>query len=215
MNKRSIHLSRFVGLFLAASVVLAGCHGGTAGDKQHWYDLWKKEPKATQGVSDFDMLPPPPAGSLGPGESEALELPPIIGKSFEEIEKAGGIPQSPSPRVAPAGSVSELQPVYFAYDSAELDQRARAMLEADSTWLLSNPNVQVQVEGHCDERGTREYNFALGERRALSVRNYLASKNVPPSNLIVISYGEERPIASGNDEEAWAQNRRAQFQVYR
>ena len=83
------------------------------------------------------------------------------------------------------------------------------MLDTQAEWLLANPSVNVTIEGHADERGTREYNLALGDRRANSVKNYLISRGVPASRLSTVSWGKERPEALGSTEQAWAQNRRA------
>ncbi|WP_353203622.1 peptidoglycan-associated lipoprotein Pal [Sphingomonas sp.] len=99
--------------------------------------------------------------------------------------------------------------VNFALDSFTLEERARAILDSQATWLTRYPNVPVSLEGHCDERGTREYNLALGDRRALAAKNYLAARGVAPGRISTISYGKERPIALGSDEASWAQNRRA------
>lgn len=99
--------------------------------------------------------------------------------------------------------------VNFALDSFVLDDRARAVLDSQAQWLVRYPNVPVSLEGHCDERGTREYNLALGDRRALAAKNYLAAHGVAPGRISTISYGKERPIALGSDEASWAQNRRA------
>ena len=99
--------------------------------------------------------------------------------------------------------------VNFALDSFTLEERARAILDSQATWLTRYPNVPVSLEGHCDERGTREYNLALGDRRALAAKNYLAARGVAPGRISTISYGKERPIALGSDESSWAQNRRA------
>uniref|UniRef100_UPI0035CA0C7E peptidoglycan-associated lipoprotein Pal n=1 Tax=uncultured Sphingomonas sp. TaxID=158754 RepID=UPI0035CA0C7E len=99
--------------------------------------------------------------------------------------------------------------VNFALDSYGIDDRARAILDSQAAWLTRYPNVAVSLEGHCDERGTREYNLALGDRRALSAKNYLATRGVAPGRISTISYGKERPLALGSDEASWAQNRRA------
>jgi len=99
--------------------------------------------------------------------------------------------------------------VFFDYDRYELKPEARAQLEKQAAWLRNFPPVTVTVEGHCDERGTREYNLALGERRADSARNYLIALGVDANRIRVISYGKERPAMVGSDETAWAQNRRA------
>ena len=99
--------------------------------------------------------------------------------------------------------------VFFETDDYSIDDRDRATLDAQAAWLLRNTAVRVTVEGHADERGTREYNLALGDRRANAAKNYLAAKGVAPERMTVISYGKERPEALGSDETAWAQNRRA------
>ncbi|VVT13750.1 peptidoglycan-associated outer membrane lipoprotein [Sphingomonas sp. EC-HK361] len=99
--------------------------------------------------------------------------------------------------------------VYFGTDVSDVDDTARATLDTQSAWLAKFPNVRVTVEGHADERGTREYNLALGDRRANSAKNYLVAKGVSPERITTISYGKERPVALGSDESAWAQNRRA------
>jgi len=99
--------------------------------------------------------------------------------------------------------------VFFATDSSELSPEARAVLDKQAEWLKSRPNLNITVEGHCDERGTREYNLALGERRATATKDYLVSLGVPAAKINTISYGKERPAVDGHDEAAWAQNRRA------
>jgi peptidoglycan-associated lipoprotein len=98
--------------------------------------------------------------------------------------------------------------VFFGYDSYELTTDAQATLERQATWLKTYPAVTIVVEGHCDERGTREYNLALGERRAAAVANYLVALGVDPNRIQTISYGKERPAVDGHDETAWSQNRR-------
>lgn len=98
--------------------------------------------------------------------------------------------------------------VYFDYDSSDLNSASRRMLDKQIEWLKHHRGVRLVVEGHCDERGTREYNLALGERRAVSVRNYLTARGIPASRLRTISYGKERPAEVGNGESVWGQNRR-------
>lgn len=112
---------------------------------------------------------------------------------------------------APGTRIDGLPIVYFEFDSFNLTSASQDALNMAAEWLIANPNIRVQIEGHCDERGTTEYNLALGERRASSVRDYLVMKGVPVSQLSTISYGEERPAVPGFDEASWAQNRRAEF----
>ena len=111
-----------------------------------------------------------------------------------------------------AEAARRLEPVFFAFDKFDLDAGARATLASNANWLRANPDIRVMIEGHCDERGTSEYNLALGERRARSVRDYLVQSGVESHRLRTISYGEERPFALGHDEGAWRLNRRAHFQ---
>ena len=99
--------------------------------------------------------------------------------------------------------------VYFSYDSAALDGNSQATLYRQAAFLNGNPSLTVTIEGHCDERGTREYNLALGERRAAAARDYLLAQGVDPARIRVISYGKERPIAAGSNETSWSKNRRA------
>lgn len=106
-----------------------------------------------------------------------------------------------------------VRPIFFAYDSAELSDEARMTLEENAKWFRRFPDSRIIVEGHCDERGTEEYNLALGDRRAQSTVNYLAQLGVDSSRLEPISYGEERPLVQGHNEAAWSKNRRAQFAV--
>jgi len=99
--------------------------------------------------------------------------------------------------------------VFFDTDSSVIRPDGRATLDRQAQWLAKYPNYPVTVEGHADERGTREYNLALGQRRAAAVRDYLASKGVPASRMRIISYGKERPVATCDDISCWSQNRRA------
>lgn len=123
-------------------------------------------------------------------------------QSSESIER-GPIPGSQEDLAVTAGDR-----VFFDFDSSDLDATDRAILEQQVSWLNKNSNVRITVEGHCDERGTREYNLALGERRAAAVKNYLLALGVPASRIDTISYGKERPTVLGSNEAAWAQNRR-------
>ena len=99
--------------------------------------------------------------------------------------------------------------VFYGYDSSVLTSEGQRTLEAQASWLQQHPNLSVTIEGHCDERGTREYNLALGERRAASAKNYLVSLGVNPGRITTVSFGKERPAVLGSNEAAWAQNRRA------
>jgi peptidoglycan-associated lipoprotein len=125
-------------------------------------------------------------------------------------------PPAPEPTPTPAqtptpDAASGLRDAFFAFDSYALDDQARAALDATARVLRDNTSLNLTIEGHCDERGTVEYNQALGERRAMAARDYLAGAGISAGRLNVISYGKERPFAPGSDEASWAQNRRAHF----
>jgi len=135
------------------------------------------------------------------------QLPPEPGPATtSETTQSGPIPGSQADFVAfTQGSDT----IYFDTDRYNIDSADAAALQAQAQWLLRYPQKRATLEGHCDERGTRDYNLALGERRANAAKNYLASLGVEPGRLTTISYGKERPLALGSDESAWARNRRA------
>jgi peptidoglycan-associated lipoprotein len=110
-------------------------------------------------------------------------------------------------------AVPELQDVYFDFDKYDIRPADTRILDANAVWLKSNPNHLVLIEGHADERGTNEYNLALGERRAKSTMNYLVSQGVQANRITIISYGEERPTCMEKSEGCWAKNRRSHFLV--
>jgi peptidoglycan-associated lipoprotein len=131
--------------------------------------------------------PPPPGPPAGPPGG---------------VSSSGIVPGSQQDLAATAGDR-----VFFAFDRSDIDAEGRETLEKQAEWLKRYPNVDVRIEGHCDERGTREYNLALGERRANAVKNVLIAEGISPSRISTISYGKDRPIVIGSNEEAWAQNR--------
>jgi len=139
-----------------------------------------------------ETVPGGPGGAGGPG-----------------VGGPGGI----GSRNALPGSQQDLESagdrVFFAFDRSDITPEAQEILARQADWLRRYPNVTVTIEGHCDERGTREYNLALGERRAQAVKNVLVASGIPPSRISTISYGKERPAVVGSSEEAYAQNRRA------
>ena len=104
------------------------------------------------------------------------------------------------------------QDIFFEFDSSTLSAESQAILKAKAEWMTRNAHLSIIIEGHCDNRGTTEYNLALGERRAESVKLFMQDLEVPDSRIRTISFGEERPLAPGNDEAAWAKNRRAHFE---
>ena len=119
-------------------------------------------------------------------------------------------PQAP----APVQEIKEnFQRVNFAFDSSALSGDTRSLLSANAAIMAGHPSISLEIQGHCDERGTTDYNLALGERRARAVRDYLVNQGVAPSRVKTVSFGEERPLQGGATEVAWAQNRRAEFRI--
>ena len=136
----------------------------------------------------------------------------------EWLPRAKAWMTSPAPPVrAPSGVAfgfaGSVRNVLFEFDKSHLTSEARDTLADNATWLRDHSGVKVRIEGHADERGSVEYNLALGERRAMRVRSYLISLGIDSSRIFTISFGEERPKARGHNERAWAKNRRAEFKV--
>jgi peptidoglycan-associated lipoprotein len=117
------------------------------------------------------------------------------------------------PTIAELNAQGVLQTVYFDFDKSDLGEETRQVLHLNADWLLKNSDYGVVIEGHCDERGTIEYNLALGQRRAQAVREYLSNLGVAADRMRLVSFGEERPADPGHSEDAWAMNRRAAFVV--
>jgi peptidoglycan-associated lipoprotein len=146
-------------------------------------------------------LPPPPMNSgeatQGTGQNGTGADAGTVGRTGLGGARADFLRAVPSDRV------------FFGTDDYGIDDQDRQVLDAQASWLVAHPGISVTIEGHCDERGTREYNLALGDRRANAVKNYLEAKGIPAARMTTISWGKEKPVALGSNEEAWAQNRRA------
>lgn len=145
-------------------------------------------------------LPPPPVESSGPVGQDGANDPNANGANGGR-----GAPGSQRDFVASVAA----DRIFFDTDSSDVDAPGRSTLQSQATWLARYPNLRVTLEGHADERGTREYNLALGERRANAAKNALAALGVDASRITTISYGKERPDALGSDEGSYARNRRA------
>ena len=116
-------------------------------------------------------------------------------------------------REAETKAVPQLGDIHFDFDKSDIRADSREILQKNADWLQNNPDIKIQIEGHCDERGTAEYNLALGERRAMSTKKYLISLGISADRIYTISYGEELPIDPNHSEDAWSKNRRAHFLV--
>jgi peptidoglycan-associated lipoprotein len=200
MLSRCSHV--MLALLLVLGVVLVGC---------------AKRPATTQATA------PAPTGAAAttPGATTAAAQPGGGGTTSSGGTTSGPTTAAPAPTATPTNrpapsefaAVADLKDIHFDFDKYDIRPGDSKTLDGNAGWLKSNPNHLVLIEGHCDERGTNEYNLALGERRAKSTMNYLVSQGVQASRITIISYGEERPVCSQKTEECWAKNRRAHFLV--
>jgi peptidoglycan-associated lipoprotein len=169
-----------------------------------------------------------PAGTSAPAPTVAVPPPPepsVVQESSSSSATAGGratdVPIPATPPAAGGGrpSPSEfrdseaLKDIYFDFDKANIRPDAATTLMANAAWMKENPRSSILIEGHCDERGTTEYNLALGQRRAQSARDFLVAQGIPGGRIAMISYGKERPSCTESTESCWARNRRAHFLV--
>ena len=158
----------------------------------------KKKPKE---------VPPPPPQTQEQPPVEKVEAPVVQEPQLTEEELFLQKSLDQINREKPLGTI------YFDYDRAIIRDDARGVLDGNAAWMKRFRSAKVLVEGHCDERGTEEYNLALGEKRAKSAQDYLLSTGVPADRLKIISYGKSQPLNPGHDESAWQMNRRAQFLI--
>jgi peptidoglycan-associated lipoprotein len=143
-----------------------------------------------------DNRPAPPEPMREPMPPEPLPADDVAGRSLDDLNRD-----------------SPLRPVFFDLDSSDVDDPGRAILQANAAVLKKYPSWVITIEGHCDERGTAEYNLALGERRAVAARQYLISLGLDANRLRTVSYGSEFPFDPGHQESAWSKNRRAHFVI--
>jgi peptidoglycan-associated lipoprotein len=173
----------------------------------------KKQPAATTAPPPSSAFPgsvTTPRSTPAPTRTEVPPAPPVI--PMDQPVTASGDPFEAA-SLEKINQDSPLKPVFFAYDSDALDDLARATMNANAAVLRKYVTWVVTVEGHCDERGTAEYNLSLGDRRALAVKNYMVSLGIAADRVKTVSYGSEFPIVAGHDEDAWKQNRRAHFML--
>jgi len=137
------------------------------------------------------------------------------GMGEEEPLTASGIQGGSAGEILEGRTSAPMLPVYFDFDKSNIRPDQQPRLKKNGEFLLANPSVRIRIEGNCDERGTNEYNMALGERRALAAKKFLVNMGVAASRMDTISYGEERPLNYGHDELAWSQNRRDDFVIVR
>jgi peptidoglycan-associated lipoprotein len=201
MVSRCAHVT--IASLLVFGVLLAGC---------------AKRPATTQATvpAPTGAVASTPGGATPSGAQPSTMAPSTgTGPSTAAPAPAPGSTAAPATRPVPSEftATENLRDVFFDFDKYDIRPTDAKTLDANASWLKSNPNFLVLIEGHCDERGTNEYNLALGERRAKSTMNYLVSQGVQASRITIISYGEERPVCTQKTEECWAKNRRAHFLV--
>lgn len=148
--------------------------------------------------------PPPETKDMGPTEDERAA-------AEAERQRQAMLAQEAARKLEGEISMFESEKIYFDFDRSELKSDARAVLTKKAEWLRSNPKYKVRIEGHCDERGSTEYNLALGERRANAAWKFLNALGVSGERMSIISYGEEKPDDPGHSEQAWSKNRRDEF----
>jgi peptidoglycan-associated lipoprotein len=168
----------------------------------------KKKPPVARAIPP-PTAAPPPAGSVSrvPSPPEPVAEPTIVPPEPLREDSIASASLDDINRNSP------LKPVFFEYDSSELEGDARGVLDANALVLKKYPSWTITIEGHCDERGTAEYNLALGERRAVASRAYLVSLGISADRLRTVSYGKEFPFEPGHDENAYVKNRRAHFVI--
>ncbi len=135
--------------------------------------------------------------------------------SVATAEKAEPTAESAKAAVLSEIDLFESEQIFFAFDSYDLKSESREILARKAEWLKANPEISIKIEGHCDERGTAEYNLALGQRRAEAAMSYLTTLGISNARIATVSYGEMNPSYAGHDEMSWAKNRRSEFKVVR
>ena len=161
---------------------------------------------------------PPVARPTPPAPTTSAPTPSKPPAPPEPVPETTPVPPEPTPTetnlsLDEINKNSPFRPVFYALDSYELDGTGQQALDADAALLKKNPSWVITIEGHCDERGTAEYNLALGEKRALAAKTYLVSLGIPADRLRTVTFGKEFPFDPGHDEGAWSKNRRAHFVV--
>ncbi|MGK5095117.1 peptidoglycan-associated lipoprotein Pal [Deltaproteobacteria bacterium TL4] len=135
-------------------------------------------------------------------------------RTYVDPESGKEVPlivEAPPEETLQAETIYELQTVYFDFDRSNVKDEFKELLEKNYYWIQKNPDIRIQLEGHADERGSSEYNLALGEKRAQSILEYLISKGANPTQFDILTFGEERPVDQGHNQEAWSKNRRVEF----
>src|SRR2546422_609461 len=184
-----------------------------AGLRRHGPPARRGAPPAAPAPRAPPNPPPPPrAPARGPADSEPSSTPqPIAAASPPPSEPTVSAAARPGPNEFTENAA--VKPIYFDFDQYDIRSDDAKTLAANAEWLKTNPATPVLIEGHCDERGTTEYNIALGERRARAARNYLISSGIAAERISIVSFGAERGLCTESTEGCWSKNRRAIFRV--
>jgi peptidoglycan-associated lipoprotein len=206
MTPRPVRSLRLVALALAIGSLTLAC---SRAPKNHWWQFWRRGAPSEVVHVDDQMIPGPLDYQSGTsGHLTADEL------AFNPDQATVGLPEPAAIRQDVQGVLTDLVTIYFDYDSFQLTPEARDALREDARWIAAHPDLAIRIEGHCDERGTEEYNYNLGMKRAQAVREYLVTLGAQEDRLHTWSWGETRPLDPGHAESAWQRNRRVQFAVW-
>lgn len=206
MTPRSAACTRTLILAVTVAALTLGCARKA---REHWWQFWRPKPSIDIVHVDDQLLPPMEVQPYDEASWEALDP-----DALAVVPDDMGLPEPEPIRQEPEGIIVDLATIYFAFDSYDLSAEARDALDDNARWISDRPDLTIRLEGHCDERGTEEYNFNLGQKRAQSVREYLARQGIGEERLHTWSWGELRPVDARSSEAAWAQNRRVQFAVW-
>ncbi len=202
-------MSKFISVSLKICLVsslvfvMAGCH-----KKPPPPEIIPDQPPVETREQPTFLVPPD-----APSDFDGEDIGPGTGERDFQPATPDFKPLSPTKRPGAFERIPELKTVYFDFDKYNIKPEFRDTLNQNASWLKNHPNAHLRIQGHCDERGTYDYNTALGERRASSVRNYLVSLGISYTRIETISYGEERPVCTQKDESCWSRNRRGEFLV--
>ncbi|MDR2772495.1 MAG: OmpA family protein [Elusimicrobiota bacterium] len=189
MRKNLLYL---LSTFVIGAFTLFGC--ASTGQEEEYIDEF--------AIGDEEII-------LDEGEVEVIDD--LIAETVIIDETA--FAEEPSIRSVTETVAVELRAIHFAFDGSALSEEARSILKTNADYLIANPNINIVIEGHCDDRGTVAYNLALGQRRAVRVKEYYVGLGVAAARVATISYGKEQPVEFGENEMAWAANRRAETKI--
>jgi peptidoglycan-associated lipoprotein len=215
MGFRKVNTIPTMALMIALAMLLSGC------PKRADVAKGEAQPPGAQPQAAATS-PSPSRATTQPGEASRPYTSTVTPKeemvtspTQAQLQEppAPGAPSAAAPGMRAAAEGSPLKDIFFDFDKSNIRDDAKGNLSEDAGWLRANPTAQITIEGHCDERGTAEYNLGLGERRAKAARDYLVAAGIDAKRIKMISYGKERPFVLGHDESAWKWNRRSHFVV--